>query len=113
MEVKNCAYCGGIFIAQTKRAKYCCERCRKYFHRYKKQGNAKAIHRAKAQAPVAINTITPRVIVTEFDVEATLAEAHTVAAKLDVYSQRAPEKYKDVCRVVGNDISQSLRRVGL
>lgn len=111
MEVKNCAYCGGEFVAKTKRAKYCCETCRKYNYKHKNRGATSVQPAISAARLKQIKTLRP--IVTEFEVQSLFADLNRNVIKLDVCAKRAPEQYRDVCRVVGNDINQALRRVGL
>lgn len=105
MYVNNCAYCGNEYKAQRSTSIYCSARCRKAANR------AQCTVRSIDTTVRGNVTFSPRL--TEKQVSATFVNLKGIAATLDAASMTAPERYRDVCRVVSVDIRNSLKKVGL
>lgn len=102
----TCAYCGREYIAKRSDSIYCSSGCRLKAHRYGTQGIIRTID-VRAIGLASETRMTEKQVITTF------TRLKGVAATLDSAALTAPEQYRDVCRVVSDDINTSLKKVGL
>lgn len=102
--LRRCEWCGGEFEAKTKRARFCCDACRKSHNRAVRGG----LRLPDMRAPERV-----RPSIGEADVAEAVVQAKGAMAVFDAGRTKAPRDIRPLCSRLADGMADLFGGVGL